>query len=68
MRVPDNMLHKEISVVAGSSHSEGGVGKVPVENGHVGPALRFKKRKVLAVRDFPPGCCKVAAPIIRPSE
>ncbi|TYI70152.1 hypothetical protein E1A91_D08G201900v1 [Gossypium mustelinum] len=68
MGVSDNMLHKEISMVASSSHSEGRSGRVPTEKGHVAPAPRFKQRKVSAVRDFPPGCGRVAAPITRPSD
>ncbi|KAH1032305.1 hypothetical protein J1N35_044479 [Gossypium stocksii] len=68
VRVPNNMLHKEISVVASSSRSEVRPGKVPAENRHVGPAPRFNQRKVLVVWDFQPGCGRVAVPIIGPSE
>ncbi|KAH1097295.1 hypothetical protein J1N35_014216, partial [Gossypium stocksii] len=50
----DFMLLKEISVVAGDSHSEGGAERVPIGNGHVAPAPRFKQHKLLAVCDFPP--------------
>ncbi|KAH1056251.1 hypothetical protein J1N35_034316, partial [Gossypium stocksii] len=57
-----------ISMVASSSHSEGRSRRVPTKNGLVAPTPRFKQRKVSAVRDFPPGCSRVAAPITRPSE
>ncbi|XVE65171.1 hypothetical protein DITRI_Ditri07aG0159700 [Diplodiscus trichospermus] len=68
MGVSDNMLHKETSKVATGSHSEGRLGRVPAENGHFGAAPKYKQRKVSAVRDFPPGCGRLAAPITRPSE
>ncbi|KAH1031383.1 hypothetical protein J1N35_043557, partial [Gossypium stocksii] len=64
----DNMFHEEISMVASSSHSKGKSGGVATENGHLAPTPKFKHRKVSAVRDFLPGCGKVAAPITRPSE
>ncbi|KAH1107504.1 hypothetical protein J1N35_011272 [Gossypium stocksii] len=35
---------------------------VPVENKLLVPALKFQRRRVSAVRDFPPGCDRVAAP------
>ncbi|KAH1122186.1 hypothetical protein J1N35_005346, partial [Gossypium stocksii] len=57
-----------VSTVASNSHSKGKSGGVPVENGHVAPTPKFKQRKVSAVRDFPPWCARVAAPITRPSE
>ncbi|KAH1107546.1 hypothetical protein J1N35_011314 [Gossypium stocksii] len=68
MGVPDNMLHKEISVVVSSSHSEGGSRRVLAENRHVGLAPIFKQRTVPAIWDFLLGCGKMAAPITRPSE
>ncbi|KAH1039700.1 hypothetical protein J1N35_041443 [Gossypium stocksii] len=61
-------LIKEISMVAGNSHSEGRLGRVPTENGLVAPTPRFKQREVSVVRDFLSGCGSVAAPITRPSE
>ncbi|KAH1073309.1 hypothetical protein J1N35_025637, partial [Gossypium stocksii] len=63
-----NMLHSEVSTVAGSSHSEGRSGRVPTKNGLVAPAPKFKQSKVSTLRDFSPGCDRVARPIIRPSE
>ncbi|KAH1033132.1 hypothetical protein J1N35_045306 [Gossypium stocksii] len=51
----DNMLHEEISIMANSNHSEGKSRGVPAENGHAALALKFKQRKVSAIRDFPPG-------------
>ncbi|KAH1073308.1 hypothetical protein J1N35_025636, partial [Gossypium stocksii] len=63
-----NMLHSEVSTVAGSTHSGGRSGSMPTENGLVAPALKFKQRKVSTIRDFLSRCGKVAAPIIRPSE
>ncbi|KAH1031279.1 hypothetical protein J1N35_043453, partial [Gossypium stocksii] len=47
---------------ASSGFSEEGSGRVPTGNGLVVTVPRFKKRKVLAVRDFPPGCGRVAEP------
>ncbi|XP_022737173.1 histone-lysine N-methyltransferase, H3 lysine-9 specific SUVH6-like [Durio zibethinus] len=64
----DNMLHKETSKVASGSHSEGRVGRMATENGHFAPVPKYKQRKVCAVRDFPPGCGRLAAPITIPSE
>ncbi|GMI95637.1 hypothetical protein HRI_003233000 [Hibiscus trionum] len=66
MGVSDNMLHKEISKVVSGGHSEGRLERVPTENGHLAPM--FKQRKVSAVRDFPPGCGRLAALITNPSE
>ncbi|KAH1107065.1 hypothetical protein J1N35_010833, partial [Gossypium stocksii] len=63
-----SMLLEEVSTVASSSLSEGSSGMVPTKNGHVAPAPKFKQRKVSAVRDFPPGYGRVAAPITRPNE
>ncbi|XP_021291532.1 histone-lysine N-methyltransferase, H3 lysine-9 specific SUVH6 [Herrania umbratica] len=68
MGVSDNMLHKETLKVASGSHSEGRLGRVSTENGHFASAPKYKQRKVSAVRDFPPGCGRLAAPINRPSE
>ncbi|XP_022758092.1 histone-lysine N-methyltransferase, H3 lysine-9 specific SUVH6-like isoform X2 [Durio zibethinus] len=68
MGVSDNMLHKETSKVASGSHSEGRLGRVPNENGNFDPASKYKQRKVSAVRDFPSGCGRLAAPITRPCE
>ncbi|XWS38648.1 hypothetical protein CRYUN_Cryun19dG0148800 [Craigia yunnanensis] len=68
MGVSENMLHKETSKVASGSHSEGRFGRVPTENGHFGPAPKYRQPKVSAVRDFPPGCGRLAASITRPSE
>ncbi|KAH1047432.1 hypothetical protein J1N35_038216 [Gossypium stocksii] len=62
------MLYEEISMVASSNHSEEKSGGVPAENGQVAPALKFKQRKVSAVRDFLPGCSKLPALITRPSK
>ncbi|KAH1073305.1 hypothetical protein J1N35_025633, partial [Gossypium stocksii] len=50
-------------MVASSSHSKGRSGRVPTKNRLVAPAPRFKQRKVSAVRDFLPGCDRVAVPI-----
>ncbi|KAK6275044.1 hypothetical protein POUND7_004753 [Theobroma cacao] len=68
MGVSDNMLHKETLKVASCSHSEGRLGRVSTENGHFAPAPKYKQRKVSVVRNFPPGCGRLAAPIDRPSE
>ncbi|XP_039028725.1 histone-lysine N-methyltransferase, H3 lysine-9 specific SUVH6-like [Hibiscus syriacus] len=68
MGVSDNMLHKEISKLASGGNSEGRLGRVATENGHVAPAPMFKQRKVSAVRDFPPGCGRLAALITKPCE
>ncbi|KAH1032165.1 hypothetical protein J1N35_044339 [Gossypium stocksii] len=68
MEVFENMLQEGTSTEASCSYSEGGSGRVPTENGLVAPAPRFKQCKVSAVRDFPPGCGWVAAPITRLSE
>ncbi|KAE8727740.1 Histone-lysine N-methyltransferase, H3 lysine-9 specific SUVH5 [Hibiscus syriacus] len=62
------MLHKVISKLASGGHSEARLGRVPSENGHIAPAPMFKKRNVSAVRDFPPGCGRLAAQITKPSE
>ncbi|KAH1082774.1 hypothetical protein J1N35_022535 [Gossypium stocksii] len=35
---------------------------MPAENELVAPAPKFKRRRVSAVRDFPLGCGRVAAP------
>ncbi|KAH1039221.1 hypothetical protein J1N35_040964, partial [Gossypium stocksii] len=51
-----------------SSLSEGRSGRMPAEDGHIGPAPRFKQCKVSAVWDFSPGCGKVATPVITSSE
>ncbi|KAH1107867.1 hypothetical protein J1N35_011635, partial [Gossypium stocksii] len=52
--------------------SEGSMRKVmtmvPVGNGLVVPALKFKQCKVSTIRDFPPGCGRVTAPTSRSSE
>ncbi|GMJ12420.1 hypothetical protein HRI_004911200 [Hibiscus trionum] len=66
MGVSDNMLHNEISKVASGSHSEGRLGRVPTENGHFAPLPQFKQRKDSAVRDFPPGCGRLAVPLNKP--
>ncbi|KAH1129663.1 hypothetical protein J1N35_001041 [Gossypium stocksii] len=50
------------------SHSEGGLGRVPAENGHIGLVPKFKQCKVSTVRDFSLGCSRMVAPITRPSE
>ncbi|XVF13478.1 hypothetical protein REPUB_Repub08aG0211200 [Reevesia pubescens] len=68
MGVSDNMLHKETLKVASSSHSEGRLERVTTENGHFAPASQYKQRKVSAVRDFPPGCGRLAAPITKATE
>ncbi|OMO73766.1 hypothetical protein COLO4_26875 [Corchorus olitorius] len=68
MGVSDNMLHKETSKVASSSLSEGLLGKVPAENGHIAPTPKYKQRRVSAIRDYPPGCGRLAAPVTTPSE
>ncbi|XP_039036629.1 histone-lysine N-methyltransferase, H3 lysine-9 specific SUVH6-like [Hibiscus syriacus] len=68
MGVSDNMMHKEIAKLASGGHSEARLGRVPTENGHIAPAPMFKKRNVSAVRDFPPGCGRLAAKITKPSE
>ncbi|OMO97062.1 hypothetical protein CCACVL1_04674, partial [Corchorus capsularis] len=66
MGVFDNMLHKEISIVTSGGHSDGRLEKVPAETGHFAPTLRYKQHKVLAIRDFPPGCGWLST--ARPSE
>ncbi|KAH1114445.1 hypothetical protein J1N35_007823 [Gossypium stocksii] len=37
------------------------IAKVPAEFKHVATTLKFKRRKVLAIRDFSPGCGRVTA-------
>ncbi|KAH1107485.1 hypothetical protein J1N35_011253 [Gossypium stocksii] len=64
----ENMSQEKVLAGASSSHSEGRSGRVPTGNGLVAPAPRFKPRKVPVVRDFPPGCGRVAAPITKPNE
>ncbi|KAH1114726.1 hypothetical protein J1N35_008104 [Gossypium stocksii] len=61
------MSVKGISMVASNGHFEEGSGRVPNGNGLMAPATKFKQRKVSAVRDFLPGCSRVAIPIVRPS-
>ncbi|KAH1056294.1 hypothetical protein J1N35_034359, partial [Gossypium stocksii] len=51
----DNMLLEEVSTVASSSLSEGSSGRVPIENGLVAPAPKFKQRKVSSVGIFRQG-------------
>ena len=66
MGVMENMLHSEslrkVTSVNGS-HSEGRLGKMPMENVdcsfRTGPS-KYKKRIVSAVREFPPGCGPLA--------
>ncbi|KAH1122548.1 hypothetical protein J1N35_005708 [Gossypium stocksii] len=62
------MSLKGISMAVSSGHSEEELGRVPIGNGHVAPALKFKQHKMSTVLDFPPKCGRVAAPIIRPSD
>ncbi|KAL4346423.1 hypothetical protein GQ457_17G020550 [Hibiscus cannabinus] len=38
------------------------------ENGHSAPVSKYKHGIVYAIRDFPPGCGRLAAPINRPGE
>ncbi|KAH1055817.1 hypothetical protein J1N35_033882 [Gossypium stocksii] len=64
----DSMSQKEMAMMASNSHTEGSSGGLPTENGLVAPAPKCKQRKVSVVRDFVPGCGRVAAPITRPSE
>ncbi|KAH1097101.1 hypothetical protein J1N35_014022 [Gossypium stocksii] len=52
--------------------SKGSSGKVKamvlVDSGRVASAPKFKRRKVSAIRDFPPGCGRVTAPNFGSSE
>ncbi|KAH1046653.1 hypothetical protein J1N35_037437 [Gossypium stocksii] len=64
----ENMSQEEVLSVASSSHFEGRSGRVPTGNGLLAFVPRFKQQNVSAVRDFPPGCGRVAAPITRPNE
>ncbi|KAH1130019.1 hypothetical protein J1N35_001397, partial [Gossypium stocksii] len=52
--------------------SKGSSGKVkavvPVDSGRVASSLKFKRCKVSAGRDFPPGCGRVTAPNFGSSE
>ncbi|GAY62168.1 hypothetical protein CUMW_215660 [Citrus unshiu] len=61
MGVMDSLLQTESARVVSlpnGSHSDGRLGKAPMENGHCasqgGP--KHKRQKISAVRDFPPGC------------
>ncbi|KAH1031534.1 hypothetical protein J1N35_043708 [Gossypium stocksii] len=60
------MSQKEMAMMTSNGHAEGSSGGVPTMNGLVAPTLRFKQCKVSVVRDFSPGCGRVAAPITRP--
>ncbi|KAJ9173319.1 hypothetical protein P3X46_016470 [Hevea brasiliensis] len=66
MGFADNTLQTESkSVVSFSncSHSEGKSGRLPMENGHYDSCAglpKYKRRRVSAVRDFPPGCGRFA--------
>ncbi|KAH1055816.1 hypothetical protein J1N35_033881 [Gossypium stocksii] len=42
--------------------------KVPTEFEGVASTLKFKQRKVSAIRDFPPGCGRITTPNSRASE
>ncbi|KAH1091776.1 hypothetical protein J1N35_019033 [Gossypium stocksii] len=63
----DSMSQKQMAMMASNSHVEGSSGGLPTKNGFVCPALKFKQRKVSAVRYFPLGCGRVAVLITRPS-
>lgn len=62
MVVMDNFLHTESARVVSLSNgscSEDRSGILPMENGYCGSQHglpKFKRRRVSAVRDFPPGC------------
>ncbi|KAH1046416.1 hypothetical protein J1N35_037200 [Gossypium stocksii] len=62
IEVFDFMSLKEISVVAGDSHSEGGSERVPTGNRLVAPSPRFKQRIASTVQDFPLGCGRLVKP------
>ncbi|KAH1097886.1 hypothetical protein J1N35_014807 [Gossypium stocksii] len=64
----NSMSSKGTSMVASSSCSEEGLGRVPTGDRLVAPTPRFKLHKVSAVWDFSPGCGRVAAPVTRPNE
>lgn len=61
MGLMDNFLHTEstrvVSLISGN-HCEVTSGKNPMENGHC--SSQIKRRKVSAVRDFPPGLVRRA--------
>ncbi|GAV79762.1 LOW QUALITY PROTEIN: SET domain-containing protein/YDG_SRA domain-containing protein/Pre-SET domain-containing protein, partial [Cephalotus follicularis] len=67
MGVVDNMLHTESSrmvSLSSGSNSEGNMGRFPTENGHCASQPKYKRRRVSAVRDFPPGCGRLGPQII----
>ncbi|KAH1114441.1 hypothetical protein J1N35_007819 [Gossypium stocksii] len=68
MEVYENMSQKERAMMASNNHPEGSLGGAPTGNGLMAPTPRFKQCKVSIVRDFLPGCDRVAASITRPSE
>ncbi|KAH1031479.1 hypothetical protein J1N35_043653 [Gossypium stocksii] len=49
-----------------SSHKV--MAKVPAENVCIASTPKFKRRRVSAVQDFPPGCGRVTAPSSRSSD
>lgn len=58
----DNLLQMESTRVVSSDKS----GMCSMENGDVAP--KFKRRRVSAVRDFPPGCGPLAVRIFKQNE
>lgn len=58
----DNLLQMESTRVVSSDNS----GMCSMENGYVAP--KFKRRRVSAVRDFPPGCGPLAVRIFKQNE
>ncbi|KAK2648156.1 hypothetical protein Ddye_015645 [Dipteronia dyeriana] len=64
MGLMDNLLPTESARLVSFSngnHSEGKSGKFPMENSDC--SLKYKRRRVSAVRDFPPGCGRCASRI-----
>ncbi|KAH7549686.1 hypothetical protein ACOSQ2_025681 [Xanthoceras sorbifolium] len=64
MGLMDNFLHTEIARLVSfcsGDHPEGRSGIFPMENGHC--SIKYKRRRVSAVRDFPPGCGRCASRI-----
>ena len=61
MGVVENMQHTKLVPVVNGGYSEGKSEKRSLENGDCSVAIaRYKRRKVSAVRDFPPGCGPLA--------
>ncbi|KAH1097324.1 hypothetical protein J1N35_014245, partial [Gossypium stocksii] len=54
------MFNKNLSMSKGGSSSKV-LTKVPAENVPVASTRKFKRRRVSAIWDFPPGCGRVTA-------